>query len=450
VNGPSGPPGDGTGDDAARGGNGRRDGRDNGGTPPHGVPVPRVPPPRDPVEDGPLGPAPVPPEPVPPEPVAPRRSGRDEAYERAATPGYDHSTLKSLLGAWALAACSPEETLAVERHLTDCAACADEAVRLRDAVQLLEPYDPLDLDPALRARVLRTCLGRRPARVPVPEWSSPYDAETARLDALLRSLGAQDWFEPVTLRWHSGSHVTSVARVIEHLTAVDGLIAVALGLTEPLGADPGAPSEPRARTEEYWRRFPERPARDVHDTWREQGGSLLRTVSFAGDSAGGLDVSYGPQAALPLRDAFLDRAFECWIHADDIAGAVDYPYDPPAPRHLHRMIDLAARLLPGALAVRRRNGLADPPTGLVEAGAPGRSLCLEVEGAGGGEWFIPLDSPGAAASEEHSVAHIALESLAFCKLAAGHLSPQELATGQEGDRGAIRDVLFAAASLSRL
>ena len=59
------------------------------------------------------------------------------------------------------------------------------------------------------------------------------------------------------------------------------------------------------------------------------------------------------------------------------------------------MIDLAARLLPGALADRRRAGLAAPPRRLVEAGAPGRTLHLEVEGNGGGHWYIALDSPAA-------------------------------------------------------
>ena len=79
---------------------------------------------------------------------------------------YDHGTLKSLLGAWALAACSREEALAVEVHLTECAACAEEALRLRDAVGLLHREESLDLDPLLRARVLEGCLGRRPAAHP--------------------------------------------------------------------------------------------------------------------------------------------------------------------------------------------------------------------------------------------------------------------------------------------
>lgn len=73
-----------------------------------------------------------------------------------------HKVLKSLLGAWALSACSPEETEAVEDHLTDCAPCADEALRLRDAVALLHTERNLDLDPLLRSRVLQGCLGRRP------------------------------------------------------------------------------------------------------------------------------------------------------------------------------------------------------------------------------------------------------------------------------------------------
>lgn len=415
-------PGDGPGEEPSW------ENRHDGGTPPHGMPVPRVPPPRGAVEDGPLGP-------LPPRPATP--------------PSYDHPTLKSLLGAWALAACSVEEMAAVEEHLTDCAMCAGEAVRLRNAVELLEPYDPLDLDPMLRSRVLESCLGLRPARIPMPEWAGPYDAEAARLDALLRSLGSADWFAPVNLRWHAGSYVTSVAEVIEHLTAVDGLIAVALGLAEPLGGGAEVPREPRARTEEYWRRFAGIPAGDVRETWREQGNSLLCTVSFAGCAVGGLDVSYGG-SVLPLRDAFLDRAFECWVHASDIADAVAYPYGSPAPRHLHSMIDLAARMLPKALAGRRRAGLADPPERLVSAGSPGRSLYLEVEGPGGGEWYIPLDSPGAEGSRSHSVAHIALDGVEFCRLAAGHSSPEDLAAGQEGDRHAIHDVLAATASMSRL
>ncbi|WP_202517703.1 zf-HC2 domain-containing protein, partial [Streptomyces sp. SID685] len=274
-----------------------------------------------------------------------------------------HDVLKSLLGAWALAACSAAETDAVEHHLGDCGACADEARRLREAVGLLHQPETLDLDPALRTRVLDACLDRRPPRIPVPEWAAPYDAETARLDALLQDFGDAEWHAPVRLRWFEDdaqtTRRTTVAGVIAHLLAVDGVIATALGLDDPLGHAPGA-AGPSVRTEAYWRSTPFPQTRAVHAPWREQTHALVRTVSFTGGSARGLTVPYGG-FELPLHDAMLDRAFGCWVHAEDIADAVDYPYRPPAPRHLNKMIDLAVRLLPGALAARRRSGLSSPP-----------------------------------------------------------------------------------------
>ncbi|MFJ6634475.1 maleylpyruvate isomerase N-terminal domain-containing protein [Streptomyces sp. NPDC091376] len=362
-----------------------------------------------------------------------------------------HGVLKSLLGAWALAACSAEETAAVEDHLTGCAPCAEEALRLRDAVALLHTDRDLDLDPLLRSRVLENCLGRRPARIPVPAWATAYDAETARLDALLRDIGDSEWHAPVRLKWFAGEEAvnrkTTVAGVIGHLMTVDGLVASALGLDDPAGSD--APTSPAERTERYWRSGYRPPTRTVREPWRQQSHALVRTVSFAGRGVSELSVSYG-EFALPLRDSMLDRAFECWVHADDIANAVAYPYDPPSASHLHHMIDLAARLLPAALAARRRAGLAAPARHLVTAGSPGRTLHLEVEGAGGGNWYIALDSPAAVGDPDHTVAQVALDSVEFCQLVAGHVPPAEAAAGQDGDREAIRDVLSAAASLSRL
>ncbi|MFF7123462.1 zf-HC2 domain-containing protein [Streptomyces sp. NPDC008240] len=379
-----------------------------------------------------------------------------------------HDVLKSLLGAWALAACSAAETAAVEEHLGSCGPCAEEALRLRGAVGLLHQPESLDLDPALRTRVLESCLDRRPPRIPVPGWAAPYDAESARLDALLQDFGDAEWHAPVRLRWFEGdaptSRRTTVAGVIAHLLSVDGLVATALGLEDPLAealakgektetGETGAQGAagPAERTETFWRASHFPPTRSVRGPWREQSHNLVRTVSFTGSTAGGLAVPYGP-FELPLHDAMLDRAFECWVHAEDIAEAVDYPYEPPAPRHLNKMIDLAARMLPVALAARRRAGLSAPgrTPHLVPAGAPGRSLRLEIEGAAGGEWLIPLDSPGAVGSAEFEVAHVALDGVEFCRLAAGHVPPEEAAAGQVGDREAIRDVLFAAAGLSRM
>ncbi|WP_227025918.1 zf-HC2 domain-containing protein [Streptomyces fodineus] len=404
---------------------------------------PRIPTPRASVEDGGL--------PLP---------GPADLGDLAPMPlDLPHDVLKSLLGAWALAACSAAETAAVEDHLGSCGSCADEARRLREAVGLLHQPESLDLDPGLRTRVLENCLERRPPRIPVPKWAAAYDAETARLDALLQDFGDAEWHAPVRLRWFEAdrakSRRTTVAGVIAHLLSVDGLVAVALGLDDPLAAAAGAAEQdavgPAERTEAFWRSSHFPPTRSLRGPWREQSHSLVRTVSFTGGHPGGLSVSYG-DFELPLHDAMLDRAFECWVHAEDIADAVDYPYPPPAPRHLNKMIDLAARMLPTALATRRRTGLASPARGrhLGLAGEPGRSLRLEIEGAAGGEWLIPLDSPAAVGSAALEVAHVALDGVEFCRLAAGRVSPEEAAVGQLGDRDAIRDVLFATAGLSRL
>ncbi|GAA3302202.1 hypothetical protein GCM10020295_47350 [Streptomyces cinereospinus] len=62
----------------------------------------------------------------------------------------------------------------------------------------------------------------------------------------------------------------------------------------------------------------------------------------------------------------------------------------------------------------------------------------------------PAGLPAALGSADHEVAHVALDGVEFCRLAAGRVSPDEAAAGQLGDREAIRDVLLAAASLSRM
>lgn len=231
----------------------------------------------------------------------------------------EHRVLKSLLGAWALAACSAQETAAVEEHLGECGACADEALRLRGAVGLLHPPESLDLDPTLRTRVLEGCLDRRPARIPVPEWAAPYDAEAARLDALLQDIGDAEWHAPVRLRWFEGdgpvSRRTTVAGVIAHLLSVDGLVGVALGLEDPLG---GATAE---RTEARRGRRAPRPLRSaprrtgVPRTSRPPGPCARPGGSRATTSCGRCRSRAEVPGGSPCRTAVSHcrSATRCWI-----------------------------------------------------------------------------------------------------------------------------------------
>ncbi|QMU74979.1 MDMPI N domain containing protein [Streptacidiphilus sp. PB12-B1b] len=366
-------------------------------------------------------------------------------------PAADHETLRGLIGAWALDACTPREAAGVERHLAGCPACAEEAVRLRDAAGWLSTDDPLDPAPALRGSVIAWALTRRPATVPVPDYSAAYAAETARLDALLRDLGDLDWQESAELRWHGGAERLSPAEVLCHLAAVDGLLAVALGLPDPTSG-----SDLVERTERLSAELRHRSPEAIRALWRAQTRALVETAALAeagaeaagGDTTGDTEVDYGLFRA-PLREAFLDRAFECWIHAVDIAEAVGYPYGPPRGVHLRRLIGVAARALPTALAALRGAGQATAAPGPDEARGH-RAVKLVIEGRGESEWLIPLE-PDAPPPPPGTppVATLALDGVEFCFLAAARRDPDRLPCGITGDRATAHDVLHATRLLSR-
>lgn len=364
----------------------------------------------------------------------------------APLPPAEHEAVRGLLGAWALDACPADEAALLERHLADCAPCAIEAARLRDAAGWLSADEPLDPAPELRSQVLQNCLGRRAPALRVPRWAAPYAAETAKLDALLRDLGAAEWLERTEAPWHGGTQHWRPAEVLCHLAAVDGFVATAHGLADPVPADES--SDPAGsgqdapwaavlrRTERMIGAHGKQSPDAVRALWREQTRALVQTASLAG-AGGTVEVDYGA-FRIPARDAFVDRAFECWIHAEDVARAVDYPYEPPSAPHLRQMIDLAARMLPAVLPGPRAAGPERPP----------RLLRLVVEGPAAGEWLIPLDTPEPPEGTA-PVASLVVDGLEFCYLAAAHREPDRMPVGHDGDAAAVREVLHAAPLLSR-
>ncbi|PYC85359.1 MDMPI N domain containing protein [Streptomyces tateyamensis] len=386
----------------------------------------------------------------------------------------EHEALRGLLGAWALRACRPDEAAELERHLADCPDCAEEGERLRRAAARLTKADPLDQPDGLRQQVLEFCLARRAPEHPLPVWAAPYAAETARLDALLRDLGPQEWRELAELPWHGGTLRLDPAEVLCHLAAVDSLLAAPLGLPDPLaeqdrvppqGGGAPVPEQPRTadelpppapgrgypharvlqRTEQLILDQAGADPQQVRRRWRGQSQALLRAV---GPAAAGRSVDYG-FASVPLHDAFVDRAFETWIHAEDVARAVDYPYAVPSSGHLRQMVDLAVRMLPLVLAGQRQGAAAGAATGAAEV----RVLRLVIEGPAAGEWLVPLDGtapPGPPAEwTVPPVAELVMDGVEFCQLAAAHRDPEQLPVGQYGDRASIRALLAAVPLLSR-
>ena len=87
----------------------------------------------------------------------------------------------------------------------------------------------------------------------------------------------------------------------------------------------------------------------------------------------------------PGPEATLRKAFETWIHADDVRVALGRPPSPPAPAHLHAVIALGVRLLP-------------PAIGAIGADRPGGAVALALGDPGGGQWTVPAPGDRALAA----------------------------------------------------
>lgn len=69
--------------------------------------------------------------------------------------GPDHDAQQEVLGAYLLGALPPDERAAMERHLSDCETCAEEAERLQIAVDVLPGAVPIvQPPPELRSRIM--------------------------------------------------------------------------------------------------------------------------------------------------------------------------------------------------------------------------------------------------------------------------------------------------------
>lgn len=244
----------------------------------------------------------------------------------------------------------------------------------------------------LRSTVLAAALDRRPAGFPDPEAlpaaAVPYSAEVGKLDRLLREVTEKQWRTTVL-----GELTTR--QLVEHLTENDAKLAAALHL--------GVPASKQA-----------------HDLWRDLAFGLLRHAVHAPLTdrveVGGLST--------PARNAYLGRAFETWIHADDIRSALGRPADPPSPTHLQALADLHIRSLPTALRLSGRT-------------VPDLTAQVRLTGAFTHEWRIPLSRNGSGEPE----VTITADALEFCYLAANRRAPGTVPMTVTGDRAIADDLL---------
>lgn len=313
----------------------------------------------------------------------------------------DHEHDPEMLIGWALAV-SPEDADRIRTTLNGCASCATGARKLRGVVHLLGTVDPVEPPAELRSKVLARARAALHRTAPVPMQTLAYAGQVAALDALLAELTPADWAARVP-----GDR--DVRGLIAHLSSNDALVTA--DVREGGAADRGH-------------------ARDV---WRAGATALLAEVRPRGADRLGQPVRLAGRrpTTRPLSDGLVQRAFETWIHADDIRTAVGLPPVPPPAEHLHLIADLGARLLPLALVA----------LGTVR---PGRLARLDLTGPGAGGWEVPL-ATGPVSGDP--VAAITMEAIEFCRLLAGRRTPAEVGHDATGDPAVAQMILHAATTL---
>jgi uncharacterized protein (TIGR03083 family) len=283
------------------------------------------------------------------------------------------------------------------------------------------PTSPL-LPAGLRERVIAAALLARAAGRPdpAPEPISPEEGFRRAADAfheLLGELPDGDWARPAL-------RDLDVQGLVGHLTGVEE------DVQRCLAGDPAvAAAEHVASTQAAAVRQAGRTPAQTREEWRRAAG---RTIELA--RACDLDAEMAVHGMrIPLSLLLVVRAFELWVHDNDIRQAVGLPPSVPDPATLGLMTEVAARLLPHAAA---RTGVDEP-----------MSLHLVLTGPGGGTWDVPIGTGGTSSTEPADVV-IVSDAVDFCRLVANRATPAGLELHITGDAGLAAAVLAAASVLA--
>ena len=279
-----------------------------------------------------------------------------------------------------------------------------------------------DAPPAeLAGRVASSARRIRPPGRPTDAPPRISGAETFRravaaMDAMLADLDESDWVRPAL-------RDLDVQGLLGHLMGVEAtFIDVLSGQPRPPADDHVASTQPfalaqagqpAAATVREWQRLTSRTSVLV------SAQPVERPVAF-----------YGVE--LPLDQLLVIRAFEMWIHEEDIRRATSRPLQAPGPATLARMADLAVTLLPGGLA---RAGLSHP----------GHSVRLVLTGPAGGTWNVSLDGSPAGTDP---AATVVVDTTTFCRMVSNRLAQSDSGAWIDGDTRMAADVFVGAAALA--
>ena len=289
------------------------------------------------------------------------------------------------------------------------------------ALGVVERGEPMSPPVALAPSVLAAALAVRPSTIPPAEPGTPAGLlveVSDALDADLETLDAHDWSRPVVAGW-------SVQDMVAHLAAVHEVLVQRLH-----GRDdrPVTPTELDLATERViaeQRRFEPSVTRAL---WRASVDRLRHGLAVSDTQINWLGLAVGAEATI------VDRAFETWIHGNDIRRVTNRSSLDPSGQHLEVLCDLAVEILPLTLVAAER-----PVDALVT---------LNLSGSGGGTWLMPL-GVGAASGIEFTVKAVARE---LCLLLGDRIDAADFAytvRGHDNAAAIMGEVVQLAPSFAR-
>jgi uncharacterized protein (TIGR03083 family) len=332
------------------------------------------------------------------------------------------AALEELLGAYALDALDADEADAVEAFLARRPDLAREADRLVRAAVWVGATEALEAPPTLREAVLTRAHARRVAEAG-DAASSAYAASAARLRDTIEALDPDDFSEPTP-------NGLEARDLVVHLAAQDSLVAQVIDRTV---VPEVTEVDVEARTATFVEHFRDCPIDDVIDVWI-RSADAVRAWSRE-DSTSASTISW-LGLDLPRDNVLVARAFENWIHRDDLRRIQGRVAESPPAAEMHEVTDLAVRTLPFALFASANS-------------RPGKVARIVLTGPGGGAWTFGMGGERVQPDAAPDVT-VTATALAWCLVAGERLDPARLAPDVIGDTSLVEPLVAAAPAFATL
>ena len=139
---------------------------------------------------------------------------------------------------------------------------------------------------------------------------------------------------------------------------------------------------------------------------------------------------------LPRDNVLVARAFENWIHRDDLRRATGHTTEAPPAAELSVMADLSLGTMPMALLASGHS-------------RPGKVARVVLTGAGGGDWLVAMDGGDVASGTTPDVT-LTADIVDWCLVAGERLDADALDRTVEGDLALADDLLASATAFATL